>query len=87
MLTKVHHIFGQRNTMGTQEVWYGIFVSVAADITWDLVGTRCFELMLKFPYRLVHRDKLPVALCEVCNKFHDKGHRHASPRKSRSASR
>ena len=46
-------------------MWYGIFISIAADITWDLVGTRCFELMLKFPYRLVHRDKLTVALCKI----------------------
>ena len=49
---------------------YGFLVSFVAEVTWDIIGTRLYVLIVAFPYRLIHKDNLPVGLCPKCHTYH-----------------
>lgn len=57
-------------------MFYGMLVSFAAEVTWDIIGGKAYEVCRKFPYRLIHKSKLPIGLCETCYHYHEEGHKH-----------
>ena len=61
---------------------YGIAIAFIADITYDLLGHRLYILVLLFPYRFVHRNRIDQARCNQCHHYHTKGHKNVAPRRT-----